>query len=82
MEVTNDVSHNGCINYKSEESNDRIGDNNIGESSIVKTVTISIEENTSVHVTEPTERLHEHEQTETLVSLSQSSRSRSTPKEV
>ena len=29
MEVTNDIPHNGCINYKSEETNDGRGDNDI-----------------------------------------------------
>ena len=81
-EVTNDVPRNGCIHYKSEENNDGKGDNNIGESLMVKTVTMSDKDNPSVHVTEPTERLNMNDQTETLVSLSQSSQTRSKSKEV
>ena len=74
--MTNDVLRNGCIHYKSEENNEGKGDNNIGESLMVKTVTMSHKDNPSVHVTEPTERLNMNDQTETLVSLSQSSQTK------
>ena len=50
MEVMNDVSRNGFINYNSEETNDGRGDNDIDEAPTVKAVTMSAEEDTSVHV--------------------------------
>ena len=82
MEVTNDVLRNGSIDYKSEETNDRRGCNAIVELPMVKAVTMSAEEDLSMHVADSTERFHEHERPETLVTLSQSSWSRSKSKEV